>query len=421
MAIAAFLIIAAAQEVKAELDYEIRAGAAYTDNVRRVSNGEEDDTIAVAGFSVDWSEERRRFEANVAGDFDYFDYLDNTFDSDNVSLLNAGVLFKVSPGLFHWSADNTYGTIRSDPFAAETPEFRENVNRFSTGPDFFFRLNDRTSLNLNGRYALNEFEESRADNDAVSGSLSLVRGISRNRSVSLNISADRIDYDTDDEGTSGFDRVAAFFGFNSRISRGTLDLAVGVNELHDADEKFSGTYAKVGWSRELSAISSVSISYSQQYSYAGDLFSRVEGVVSGNLDPGEIIPVRDPLENRDLSLGYSYRKGGLTCSVFGYVREDDYQENISFDNRRLGGIATIGVALGPDWNLRSRIRYEDWDFDTTNRNDEYLEFLAAIERRISRRFWFSLEHRIDDRASTISGQDYTENRTTLYVSFRPTN
>ncbi len=417
---AVLVILGCLGEASAELTYEVRIGASYSDNIRRSDADEEDETIAVGGLNVDWAAESRRFTGAFDADFEYRDYLDDTFESDNVSSADLNLEFKAAPDVFHWVVDNRFGTLRRNPFDAETPGNRENVNRLSTGPDFFARLGRKTRLAIQGRYASTNYEESDADSETLDGTVSLQRAVSPNRTLSLNLSAARVEFD-DVQGTSGFDQYSAYVSINSEISRGTLRASLGANEVHDRGDVFSGTFAELEWARQLSSLSRLTLSYSLRYSDAGDLFGRFDGLGTGTSRVREIVPVTDPLEVSRLAVTYRYNKNNVTYLLSAFASDDDYEVQNGLDRQRLGANADVSADFGRGWRLGADLGFRQSSFDTPDRSDDYLTGGVRIDRRLSRLFWISLQYNLDDRSSDAEAQDYRENRVTLWLRFRPTD
>ena len=254
----------------------------------------------------------------------------------------------------------------------------------------------------------------------MSGTLSLERAINQNRSVSLNVSADRVEYD-DLTFNSNFDRQTAYVGFSSRVSRGEVQLSLGVNELHDQGETFSGTLANLSVNRRLSEISTVRVTYDRRFSDAGDLFTRFDDLGTPNQTPEDVIPIGDPFENERFSIAYEYERGNASFSLSAYLSEDEYQTATLFDSKRVGG--TVGGALefGSGWSLAADFGLENRDFETAGREDDYLVGTLTVERRLTRVVSVSLIYEHEDRASSTDGDDYVENRYSLIFSFRPGN
>ena len=402
-----------------ELQYELRAGAAYSDNIRRASDLEEDETIAVAGLGLQWSGESRRFEGSLATDIEYRSYLNDTFEDDNFSSLDADFLFKFAPDVFEWTIQDKLGETRRDPFASETPDNREKINVFTTGPNLKIPFGKRTYALIEGRYRDTTFEESNNDNSSVGGRLAIARALTPHRTLSANVSSERIEYD--DDVFTDFDRRAAYLRFDSEVSRGSVKAEIGVNELEtDSNtDTFRGTYAGLAFSRQLSPLSNLAISYSQRYSDAGNFFDEFDNIGSRPGDSNDIIVTDDPFENERFAVSYSYnrRSTGFTLSL--YTTAESYQERTEFDNDRLGADLKWSRAMSSNWNVTARVRVENREFDTLDEDEEYRYVAVGIERRVANAFWLALDYLNARRSGDAAFAEYTENRYTALIIFRP--
>ena len=76
----------ASNNAAADVEYEIRIGAARSDNVARTDTAEIEETIVLVGLELDTRYESRRVEASLVTDLEYRNYTDNTFDNEVVGL-----------------------------------------------------------------------------------------------------------------------------------------------------------------------------------------------------------------------------------------------------------------------------------------------------------------------------------------------
>jgi len=401
--------------VGAELEYEIRAGAYYSDNVRKADIMQQEETIGLIGLQLDASHESRRVEANLLSDLEYRDYLDDSFDSENIGSVNADVLFKISPDTLSWVVENYYGTLQSDPFRANTPDNRENINVFSTGPDLTLRL-PRGAFRISGRYESRYFEVSDIDNDVLGGTVSLVRIFSPNRSVSLNVSADRVEFD-DTTVNSDFDRQTAYLGFNSQNSRGSIVVNLGINEIHDFGEVSRGTLVGISWSRNITARSSFSLGYDQRFSDAGDIFKRFQAPGRGFGNVRAISGVSDPFENRRFSAKYNNRRKNFDFYVTAFRDEQVYEisKSLNRDRTRVGVGAS--KSLGSAWQVSIGARFQKTEFSNSSRVDDDIDLRGRISRKLSRRVSLNIGYARSERDSNTAGFDYIENVASLTFSY----
>ena len=68
--------------VQAEISAVAEAGIGYSDNIGRLPVDEVEETIGTVGLELDWIERSRRVRGDATVDLSYFEYLDNTYDSE---------------------------------------------------------------------------------------------------------------------------------------------------------------------------------------------------------------------------------------------------------------------------------------------------------------------------------------------------
>jgi hypothetical protein len=399
-----------------ELAYGIEVGAIYSDNVARLEekdSGEE--TIGLVGFNVDYSSESRGLETDILVDLQYHEYLDGSFDGEPFGAANADLKFILVPNLLNWQFQDRFGVINSDPLQASTPENREVMNVFSTGPELSLAIGKRTTVGLSATYRNTRFEESDSNSDALGGWLSLSRAVSPNRSLSLNLSAARVEFES--ELNSDFDRQAAYVGFNSRNSRGSIQVDVGYNELHDQGEVLDGTFFSINWSRKLSSRVGMTLGYNQRYSDTANIFGDFQNPGLGFGDTRNVSSLSEAFEFSRVSIGFDYSQDKTKAYIRISADEYDYVSSSSL-NRSYDGIR-VGVSrdFAGSWSASLDADYRRSVFDDQSREDDDKYLRGKISKRISRNLKLNLAYSLSDRSSDQSGRDYSENRLSLTISY----
>ena len=402
----------------AEVDAEFRLGGTYSDNAGRVDANGISDTIASTGLWLDVSEVTKRFDGSLTASIDHNVYIEDTFDDETFASFAGDAEVQLVPRVFSWVVADRFGKLRTDPFQADIPTNRENVNRFSTGPVWNLRLGDVTAFRISGLYKNTYYETSDFDNDILSGSIALIRALSEARSISLNATASRIEYDNSDL-YSNFDLQSAYLAIQSRMSRGELSAAVGVIQIHDNGITSDGLLAQVTWKRNISAASSISLEYDQRFSDSGDLFERYQEISRSNDTSLPVLGSADPLEISRVAVGYQFarRSNGLNLSFshgqYDYEIDDFLDRDLSelrFSARRQFGTA---------WHARIGASAYRTKYDQSEREDDDLELSFTIGRQLSRKLALDLRVRRIDRDSNTEGFDYEENSYTVWLVYTP--
>ncbi len=402
----------------AEVDVEFRLGGTYSDNAARVNSNVTSDTIVSAGLWLDVSEITKRFDGWLKANIDHNVYTEDTFDDETFASFAGVAEVQLMPRVFSWVVANRFDKLRTDPFQADTPTNRENVNRFSTGPNLNLRLGNVTVIRLDGRYKKTRYEISDFDNDVLSGSISLIRMLSAARSISLNVTADRFEYD-DSDLYSNFDLQSASLAIQSRVSRGELSAAIGVNQIHDNGITFDGSLANITWNRKISSASSFSLGYDQRFSESGDLFERYQEINKGNDTSLPVLGSANPLEISRSSVSYQFNKERNGVSFSFSHSQLDYEMDDFLDRDISALRINIQRKLGAAWHARLGGRASRTEYDQSEREDDDLELSLTIRRQLTRTLSVNLRARYIERDSNAAGFNYEENRYTLQVVYAP--
>ncbi len=316
----------------AELEYGVDVGIGTSDNIARVpANAAESETIATAGVDFRLQREGSLVNADVDLDLSYFDYRDDTFDSEVTGMAQANVLLAFIPNRFEWVLQDSFGQTELSPFAAATPANRENINYFTTGPNFRMRLGSAGVLTVFGRYSMTDFEDTPLDDERMTGGITLARELSARSSLSFNAVSERIEFDNSLFG-SNFDRQSAYLRYDIEGARTRIGAEAGYTELHDQGVTSSSPLLELDIARDISERSTVTLRGSVRSSDAASAL-RADNVIGGGV-PGQQgqVSTADPFETRNVTLAWQFdtTRTGVTLSA-GY--EKDVYENLSLLDR----------------------------------------------------------------------------------------
>ena len=294
-----------ASPARADVTWGVNAGVGHSDNITRSASDEIDEIITVAGFTLELEEKTRRIDADVDADISYYDYMDNTYDSEVIGGLDGHLVFGILPERLLWSLEDNFGQARQNQFEADRPDNRENINLLSTGPDLTLNLGSTMSLLLSGRYALTQYEDSPLDNERVMGSAGLRRQLSQTSSLSLMAMHETTEYD-DPTTVSEYEVQSLYARYSADGARTTLSTDLGYTELTGLGEDADGPFMQLNASRQLSAASTLTLGAGSQFSNGGDVFRRLQSAHGVAAEPIPVQPTQDAFENRFVDLGWEF-------------------------------------------------------------------------------------------------------------------
>jgi hypothetical protein len=413
-ALAAMTVTAAGA---AELEYGVEAGVGTSDNIRRVPTGEESETILTTGVDLALLREEGKLHADVNLDLSYLDYQDSSYDGEVTGMANADLRFLFVPGRFEWSLTDSFGQSQLDPFAAVTPDNRENVNYLTTGPDLTLRLGSAGSLTIFGRYSATQFEESSFDDDRLLGGLSFGREFSARSSLSLNATVERVEFDDQTAG-SDYDRQSAFLRYDARGARTTIGAEAGYTEIHDNGATNSSPLFELDVTRNLSERSTLSLRGGIRSSDAASALR--DGNITGGGIPGRPAQVSttDTFETRHAALGWQFSAQRTRFELSAGNEEDRYDSATQLDRDRRYYRASVSRQVTPRFDVRLTASLLSSDYDTAGQGDDETQYGAYFTWNVSGRLYLLLDAEHFSRDSSNLLSEFDETRAFLRLAWR---
>lgn len=406
-----------ASTASAELLFGAQVGVGHSDNITRVREGEVDETIGTAAVDLAWREQRRRLDLDVVADLAFFEYLDDTYDSEVLGTADATMVFGIVPERITWFVQDSFGQAYIDPFEAVTPDTRENLNYFTTGPDLALRFGATAALRLFGRYSTVQYEDSPLDSERVVAGLALARELSTRAELALNATTESIEFDT--LPGADYDRHSAFLSYRIDGARGSLRAEGGYTWLDRSTlESSGGALLRLDLTRELSAASVLALSAGTQITDTSDLMrvSAAGEPVGGSV---ALTATSDPFENRFGSVEWRFSKRRTQFTLGAAWNDDRYEQEREFDRTRWVYAASFSRELSRTLSLLLRVDLADEDFGTTGFDAEELRAAAVLSWQFGRDFALNLlGERVDRSTSTGEGQ-FIENRAFVTLGYRP--
>ena len=407
-----FLGLIGAWAAHADVAYEVSAGIGHSDNISRVDEGAIDESLASAGLMVDWQERTRHISGDALVNLSYVEYLEDTYDGEVLGTATGNVDFGIVPERFHWLVEDTFGQARTDPFEPVTPDNRENVNYFSTGPELRFRFGQAMTANLYGRYSDTRYEDSPLDAERVSAGVAVGRNLSQRSNVALNFSADESTFDA--AATRDYQRRSAFASYElGSGGRTTMNAELGYSWLEmDGEEEDGGLLVDLSLTRQLTASSSLTVSAAKNFSDAGESLGSSAG---GGMT--EITASADPFESTEGSADWQFVRRRTSVGFGVAFEEREYETQSQFDSKSIYYRADFARQLRSTLRFETHLSLVSEDFESGVETDTF-SVEALLDWRFGRRVGLQLRLERADRSSTEGAGEFTENRAYLGFTFR---
>jgi hypothetical protein len=416
LAISAVAVAFDAGAQETQTAYALNAGVGTTDNIGRTSQDEVDETIATAGVNFSLFRESSRLETDLNGDFSYVKYLDDIYDDELIGNFIGQAILGIIPDRVEWLLRDTFGQTTQQAFSAVTPETREDINYFTTGPRFMFGMGSAFRVNLDGRFSKVTYEESPLDNERIGGDLAFIRDLSPRSSVSLNVHYSELDFE--DEINVDFDRSEIFARYEREVGRTTMGVDLGHTEIERRGQSDSGIVVRADLSRRVSPSSMLSVSLGRESSDSGDIFEQLQSMQTGSSGTLAVQPTSEPFTNKYGTLGWYFDRT-RTSLGFSFARfEEEYEGQSALDRTRDIVAASFRRDLTPALQFRMSVQRED--NKSVEGSDEFSQnyAMALLGWRLGRRVSLELQYeRFDGKVRSDNALDeYQENRGWLRIA-----
>jgi hypothetical protein len=401
---------------------------AYSDNIRRAEGGSEEELTHALLGGLAYRENSADLAARLLGQVEYRDYSRNTYDDETVLLLDAAAVWTINPQRLIWTLEDRFDQLPQDATLADTPDNREAVNVFNTGPDLLLPLTPVDTLVVGARVGHSYFRESDVDHNRYAGIVRLRHLAGPSTSYSLNLETIRVQYTDLPEPpavspVADYLREDLFMRMDRRTLLSRLVLDAGLTRIvPDTGDDYDGPLARLNWAQRVSSESSVGIAGGLEY-------QDVSGaLLAGLADPTVQDPITAPpqIPQTVTSGDIFYHK---RAEVY-YTRTGlfvGFRINVFYRDRDYEHVAQDQIARGgrTDWSYNFTETLTGNLYGEATRTD-YQDFVR-IDRDVNYGAWFGyrlnpnvslrLEGRRYERRSAAALADYEETRAYLSLLY----
>ena len=394
----------------ARVDYSLGVEAEYSDNSTLASSNENDDLRQSALLGMSFQEDTSKLTADIRTLVEYSDYRDDSFPDESWFYLNGNASWAIRPSSFYWIVEDYYSQQRRNSLLPETPDNLIDTNVFSTGPDFYFRLNPANRLHLGVRGSDYRFEDTPVD--STRGLLLIAWQYAISASTELSLNAEYQDVAFDEVEDADFDRQDLFFRIETQPSRSSFQLDLGASYIdRELEEDVDGFLARMIWRNQFRQESYFQLDASSQYTDSGldllssgaqnDQFDRVGEQISGDI-----------FYDSRLEATYSFGLAASSYTIQASYREEDYE--VLLQDRRSRGLR-IGYEYmySPTLTLTGQLQYRKYMNLDVDQTDRERTGGIALNYRISRNYTLRTEYNLNTQESNIPTAEYDENRILL--------
>lgn len=409
--------VAFAQEKEERLGVSFELGAERSDNILRSNSDEQTETIALAILGLDIATDRRRVDARLSTDLQYRDYLDTELESEIAGGAIGYLDLSFIPERFSWITEDNYGQIAKTRQVVDRPDNRQQMNYFTTGPDFRLPLGQRAALQLSGRWADTYMEDSNADNEATFADISLFRQLTDRSSISIGAGTSETEFD--DPTFPNFKTRQATAGFRWQAPRTSVALDGGYLEYDQegAPDVSDFVMVRVDLTRQVTARSRVQVNAGTKPSSDGESFRRDQSIIGIGDGPEAAQASGDFFRVDDAYVLWTTDWERTALSWVASFRREEHEVFNTLDREQLRGQIGLSRELSPSIDLEVMGGYLQEERTLTG--FQFDDWYAATELKWDFARRFSAKLRLDHfvGGSDDGTRDYTENRVYLGVAY----
>jgi len=413
--------LCAALGARAEVQYSFDGGVGSSDNITRVAEDEVDETIASLGGQLSWLHESPRLYADVLGDIAYLDYLDDTYDSEVTGNFVGALTLHAIPDRLDWVFNDNFGQARRDPLAAVTPGNRENINLFSTGPDFVMGLGvPNLQARLSARYANVAYETSNFDSDRYGGLLTVERTMSSSAVLSAHAALTQVRPKDEAAAGSEYDMNEYYLGYSLDAARTSLSVDAGVTQVDRDGEKDDGFLLRLNLVRHLSDRATINFGAGREHSDSGQSLRFLQGIEGIDADASSLNTNPQPFVSEYANFGWNALGRRTRVNVSAAWMDQEYLDQPVQDRQELTVSGGIARDLGPTLTLGFDGNYLSEDFKNTPGDYDEMTLSVSLAWRIGRLLNIDILFDRVERSGDGPNADFAENRAWLMLRYGDT-
>lgn len=402
---------------------DAQGGLIYNDNVGQIHDGS-GDTLLMVGLVGDTKREGApRLDYHLNSDIAVVKYLSSSFQTQPFGYLDGSLNFKIIPGMFSWTARDSFTQAVLDPLAPATPDNLESLNYITTGPRFTFQPTIRTSIVVDGTYSY-IYTSSKSplyvniDNHREGADVRIDRGFSNTLTGYIGATYDQVRY-TDVTQNTNFNQKAALAGFRFNNARTVLDVQGGYTALQlvkpprgrTTDTTPSGVTWKLDISRLITPTQRISLHAGKQVTDAANLFrlnvdQPVPSTVSNQIATGQ------PFTHRDFGATWHVDGVRTTLDVNALTYTDHYELTPTLDHDTKGVNVFASRKINPSIKADLGLSYQRDSYDSGSSLKQFNVFTSVrwrLSQRLSVRFIYT--------HSTISPYAINQNQIGATVAY----
>ncbi len=409
------------------LDYTLGMGYQHSDNINLSQTDPISENVLIPSVDFSLNESGSVLRADIAGTFEYYNYLGGEFVNELRSNLDADVDWTVVPERLNWVVSDHLGMEPINLRLPETPGNMQRTNVFATGPTLRFNLAPTVHGRADLRYVDSYAENSRDfDSARVSAAFRTEWEYSTVRQFSAGVEVQDVDFDHDTL-AEDYKRRSAYVGYSHRLTDVNLNVIAGYAWLdfargHDVSAPFvrSSLYWTITPNNRVRLAGAWE--YSDAASYLAEGAGAPEDEEPGRVNIGGAMVSPDVYRERRLEASYVHESARVVVTASAFTGRFRYENTLSVyteDRDERGGFLDLGYRVRPLLMVGGLLNATRRTYVDTGERDTTRMYGLYVSHDLSRHWnWRADVRRLERESMTGTTPTYDENQVLLRLIYR---
>jgi len=409
------LIFYSSYSIAADVRFNVGSSIIHYDNVNLEVTPDSDEVSTSLNGGIKLSEDNASFTSRLDAQLRVINYHNNIVNDESNANIISNNLWRIKPNQFEWYIADTFTQTAIDSLGNDSPTNRQNVNVFSTGPNYIIRINSTNNLRFEARAENFSYEEGTDSNRLF---IAARWGYDLNSAINITVNDEATTTKFTDDTVSDYNRNDVYIGVNYLRGLNTLNAEYGYTRINNEQtEDFSGGRYALSFTNVRTNTSSVRFIYENILTDNG---TRILKSTDETLDEfGDNTSVNNIFVEQVYKARYmkALSNGELALELGVTNKDYELQSNLNQKDK----VARFNGA----WNLKRTnkiiysIRYVDRIYQDPlfNRIDEDYEYSVGYLHEFMRNINLNIQAISKERISTIESEEYQDLRFILSINY----
>jgi len=403
------------QSIAADLRYNVGASVAHYDNINHDPSPISDESSYSIYGGVELSEENASFSSTLISQLRATQYTNDIEGDENNFKLSTENLWRINPGQLEWYIGDTFTQTAIDSLVSDTPSNRQNVNLFSTGPNYIVRVNSTNNLRFEGRLENFTYEENDDSNRLFLAARwnyelnSATRLTLNDEATTVKFKGDSTDYNRNDI-YLGIDYVRGLNMFNAEYGVARID--------NDGAPNFDGNRYLIAFTNTRTKTSSIRFIFENTLTDTG---SRLLSDLNNNffITSSSGTTANDIYTEKSYNARYMKALTNSTIALQLGSADRNYEIQTTLDEREKQAAIEYELHLKRTNRMTFDLRYYNTIYKDPafNREDKDYRYSVKYLHEFMRNINFTIRVISDERISTIESEAYEDLRFILSLNY----